>query len=95
MMFIQVRFNIILYMRAMNGIRRYFSRLGDIGPALKLPKQQTVPPYLEKGSYIQWAVLGMAAVNSLYLGAGLCTVNVIVGLAGGDTTVAVTYATNK
>lgn len=71
MMFVQVRFTIILYTRAMNQIRGYFSDEG-IRAGLKLPTRSSVPPYLEKGSYIQWAVRGMAMVNSAYIGVGFC-----------------------
>jgi hypothetical protein len=70
MMFIQVRFNIILYMRAMNDIRGYFKAQGNILSALRLPISGKVPHYFEKGGYIQIAVIGMSLVNSAYVGIG-------------------------
>jgi len=70
MMFVQVGFTIILYMRAMNRIRGYFSKAGDIGDALRLPTRGNVPPYLEKGGYRQWAVFGMGVVDSIYVALG-------------------------
>jgi hypothetical protein len=70
MMFIQVRFSIILYTRAMNAVRGHFAGMGNIRAALRLPTRGDVPPYYEKGSYILVAVLGMAVVNAAYLGFG-------------------------
>jgi hypothetical protein len=70
MMFIQVRFTIIMYMRAMNDIRGHFSGAGDILRALRLPIEGKVPPYSEKGGYIWLAVIGMASVNSSYVSYG-------------------------
>ncbi|HVI10575.1 MAG TPA: hypothetical protein VND65_19965 [Candidatus Binatia bacterium] len=70
MMYIQVWFNIVLYMRAVNAIRGYFletnTRLG-----FRLPTNPNVPPYYAKGSYLQLGVAGMALVNSAYIGLGL------------------------
>jgi hypothetical protein len=77
MMFVQVRFNIILYMRAMNDIRGYFKDAGDIGSALRLPFTGKVPHYYEKGNYIQIAIIGMSLVNSAYIGFG--TFNLLPG----------------
>jgi hypothetical protein len=70
MMFVQVRFNIILYMRAMNDIRGYFKEAGDIRSALRLPFSGKVPHYYEKGNYIQIALIGMSLVNAAYIGFG-------------------------
>jgi hypothetical protein len=70
MMFVQVRFNIILYMRAMNDIRGYFKEAGNIRSALRLPFSGKVPHYHEKGNYIQIAVIGMSLVNAAYIGFG-------------------------
>jgi hypothetical protein len=70
MMFVQMRFTIILYMRAMNSIRGYFSAKNIVG-VLRLPTTGRVPPYYERGSYIQIALAGMALVNSGYVGLGV------------------------
>jgi hypothetical protein len=76
MMFIQVRFNIILYMRAMNAIRGHFAAVEQIPQgALRLPTSPAGPHYNEQGSYIFLALLGMALVNSAYLGLGVCQLN--------------------
>jgi len=66
MMYIQVWFNIVLYMRAVNAIRGYFLETGT-RLAFHLPIRSSVPPYYAKGSYIQFAVNGMALVNSGYV----------------------------
>jgi hypothetical protein len=71
MMFIQVRFTIILYMRAMNEIRGHFSKAGDFLDALRLPVSGKVPHYYENGSYILLAIIGMALVNALYVAGGI------------------------
>jgi hypothetical protein len=71
MMFVQMRFTVILYTRAMNAIRGYFAEGSNIQPALRLPTRTTVPPYYEKGSYIQLTLAGMALVDSGYIGLGL------------------------
>jgi hypothetical protein len=70
MMYIQVWFNIVLYMRAVNAIRGYFLETGT-RLAFHLPVSSSVPPYYAKGSYIQFAVNGMALVNSGYVGLGV------------------------
>jgi hypothetical protein len=70
MMYIQVWFNIVLYMRAVNAIRGYFLESGT-RLAFHLPVSSSVPPYYAKGSYIQFAVNGMALVNSGYVGLGV------------------------
>ena len=55
MMYIQVWFNIVLYMRSVNAIRGYFLETGTrLG--FHLPISSGVPPYYAKGSYIQFAV---------------------------------------
>ncbi len=69
MMFIQMRFTIILYTRALNSIRGHF--LAPHTLSFRLPSDPTKPPYHEKGNYIQFAVLGMGLVNSGYIGLGL------------------------
>src|SRR5580658_679871 len=70
MMFIQMRFTIILYTRALNAVRGYFlpahARL-----SFRLPSDPTKPPYYERGNYIQFAVAGMAFVDSGYIALGL------------------------
>ena len=70
MMFIQMRLTIILYTRALNAIRGYFLQ-PDTKLSFRLPTDSTKPPYYEGGNYIQFAVAGMALVNSAYLGLGL------------------------
>ena len=69
MMFIQMRFTIILYTRALNSIRGYF--LAPDTLSFRLPSNPSKPPYYEKGNYIQFAVAGMALVNSGYISLGL------------------------
>jgi uncharacterized membrane protein YuzA (DUF378 family) len=69
MMFIQMRFTIILYTRALNSIRGYF--LAPDTLSFRLPSDPKKPPYHEKGNYIQFAVAGMALVNSGYIGLAL------------------------
>ena len=70
MMYVQVRFTIILYMRAVNAIRAYFLDK-DVRLSFKLPRDSTKPPYYEPGSYVQFAMIGMGLVDALYVGAGL------------------------
>jgi len=69
MMFIQMRFTIILYTRALNAIRGYFLTADTL--SFRLPVDPMKPPYYEKGNYIQFAVAGMALVNSGYITLGL------------------------
>jgi hypothetical protein len=70
MMFIQMRFTIILYTRALNAVRGYF--LPAHTPlSFRLPSDPTRPPYHERGNYIQFAVAGMAFVDSGYIALGL------------------------
>jgi hypothetical protein len=70
MMFIQMRFTIILYTRALNAVRGYF--LPAHTPlSFRLPSDPTKPPYYERGNYIQFAVAGMAFVDSGYIALGL------------------------
>lgn len=69
MMFIQMRFTIILYTRALNAIRGHFLKNDTL--SFRLPSNSTKPPYHEKGNYIQFAVAGMALVNSGYIALGL------------------------
>ncbi len=69
MMFIQMRFTIILYTRALNSIRGYF--LAPDTLSFRLPSDPTKPPYHERGNYIQFAVAGLALVNSGYISLGL------------------------
>jgi len=64
-----MRFTIILYTRALNSIRGYF--LPPDALSFRLPSNPSVPPYYEKGNYIQFAVAGMALVNSGYISLGL------------------------
>jgi hypothetical protein len=70
MMYIQMRFTIILYTRALNAIRGYFldpnTRL-----SFRLPTNPEKPDYYEAGSYIYFGIAGMAVVNSGYIGLGL------------------------
>jgi hypothetical protein len=70
MMYAQVRFNVILYMRAVNAIRDYFLDK-ETQLSFYLPRDSTKPPYNERGSYVFFAMIGMGLVNSLYVGAGL------------------------
>jgi hypothetical protein len=71
MMFVQVRFTIILYTRAMNSIRGHFSARANLGKVFKLPSSGRVPPYYERGGYISIAVAGMGFVNAAYVGFGI------------------------
>lgn len=70
MMFIQMRFTIILYTRALNAIRGYFLA-AETPLTFRLPIDPTKPPYYERGNYIQFAVAGMALVDSGYIALGL------------------------
>jgi hypothetical protein len=70
MMFIQMRFTIILYTRALNAIRGYFLP-AHTQLSFRLPSDPTKPPYHERGNYIQFAVAGMAFVDSGYIALGL------------------------
>lgn len=69
MMYIQVWFNIVLYMRSVNAIRGYFLKM-DTRLSFHLPTDSGVPPYYQKRSYIEFAVAAMALVNSAYIGLG-------------------------
>lgn len=69
MMFIQMRFTIILYTRALNAIRGHFLKPDTL--SFRLPSNPNKLPYYERGNYIQYAVAGMALVNSGYIGLGL------------------------
>ena len=69
MMFIQMRFTIILYTRALNSIRGHFLRPHSL--SFRLPSDPSKPPYYESGNYIQFAVAGMGLVNSGYVSLGL------------------------
>lgn len=70
MMFIQMRFTIVLYTRALNAVRGYL--LPAHTPlSFRLPSDPTKPPYYEQGNYIQFAVAGMAFVDSGYIALGL------------------------
>lgn len=69
MMFIQMRFTIILYTRALNAIRGYFFSPDTL--SFRLPSDPKKPPYHERGNYIQFAVAGMALVNAGYVSLGL------------------------
>lgn len=70
MMYIQVWFTIVMYMRAVNAIRGHFLE-AHTRLTFHLPVVPSVPPYYARGSYIQFAVNGMALVNSGYIGLGL------------------------
>ncbi len=70
MMFIQMRFTIILYSRALNSIRGYFLA-EDTRLSFRLPTTPQRPRYYESGSYIQIAIAGMSLVNAGYVGFGL------------------------
>ncbi len=70
MMFIQMRLTIILYTRALNAIRGYFVE-AHTRLTFRLPTDPAKPPYYEGGNYIQFAVAGMALVNSGYFALGL------------------------
>jgi hypothetical protein len=70
MMFIQMRFTIILYTRALNAVRGYFLT-AETPLTFRLPSDPTKPPYYERGNYIQFAVAGMALVDSGYIALGL------------------------
>ncbi len=69
MMFIQMRFTIILYTRVLNAIRGHFLVPGTL--AYALPVDSTKPRYYEQKSYILWAIVAMALVNASYIGLGL------------------------
>jgi len=70
MMYIQVWFSVVLYMRAVNAIRGYFLEANTL-LSFHLPVRSDRPPYYDKGNYIQLAVGGMALVNSGYAGVAL------------------------
>lgn len=70
MMYIQVWFNIVLYMRSVNAIRGYFLE-ANTRLTFHLPTKAGVPPYYQKRSYIEFAVAAMALVDSFYIGLGL------------------------
>jgi hypothetical protein len=70
MMFIQMRFTIILYTRALNAVRGYFLP-AKAHLSFRLPSDPKKPPYYERGNYIQFAVAGMAFVDSGYIALGL------------------------
>jgi hypothetical protein len=71
MMFVQVRFLLILYMRAMNAIRGHFAKDSPDSLAFQLPTNPKSPPNIERWSYIFFAVVGMAVVNGAYVSLGL------------------------
>lgn len=68
MIIAQIRFNIILYVRAANAIRGYLSAQTELENALLLPKSWGVPHYYEKGNHTYHTIIAMALVNSLYMG---------------------------
>lgn len=69
-MYIQTRFLIIDYMRAVNAIRGYLTK--DVeASAVFLPTSKEKPPFIEKGSFITIAVRGMALVDFGYVLLGL------------------------
>jgi hypothetical protein len=70
MMYIQVWFNIVLYMRSVNAIRGYFLD-ANTRLSFHLPTNSDVPPYYQKRNYIEFAVAAMALVDSFYIGLGL------------------------
>jgi uncharacterized membrane protein YqjE len=67
---VQIRFNIILYVRAVNAIRGYF-HTDAIHNALLLPTRANVPGYYERGKHIHILISGMGLINSLYVAFGL------------------------
>jgi hypothetical protein len=69
MMFIQIRFTVIMYTRVLNAIRGHFLKPGTL--SYSLPLNPSVPPFYERFGYIQIAVAGMSLVNSGYIGLGL------------------------
>ena len=69
MMFIQMRFTIIMYTRVVNAIRGHFLKPGTL--SYSLPLDPSVPRFYESLSYIQIAVAGMSLVNSIYISLGL------------------------
>jgi hypothetical protein len=73
MMFIQMRFTIIMYTRVMNAIRGYFLKKGTL--SYSLPLDPSVPPFYERFGYIQIAVAGMSLVNSAYICLGLFNIS--------------------
>lgn len=73
MMYIQVWFNIVLYMRSVNAIRGYFLE-AHTRLSFHLPTNSGVPPYYQKRNYIEFAVAAMALVDSGYIGLGLFNV---------------------
>jgi hypothetical protein len=79
MIIVQIRLNILLYMRAANAIRGYLSRGSGIKDALLLPRSYDVPHYYEKWKHTHQTIIAMALVNSLY--AGLAIYNLAAGLS--------------
>jgi uncharacterized membrane protein YciS (DUF1049 family) len=69
MMYIQVWFNVVLYMRALNAIRKHFLNPKTLD--FNLPLDEKNPPYLRWDRYIELAVIGMAVVNAFYVALGL------------------------
>lgn len=77
MMFLQMvhtRFDIILYTRAVNGVRAYFVMraseipVTDFARFLKLPIKMSVPPYRESpGRAYWWQFLMIGSINSVFL----------------------------
>jgi len=65
----QVRFNIILYVRATNAIRGHFAAKG-VADALLLPTRPDVPPYYERLKHTQFMITAMGLVNGCYVGLG-------------------------
>jgi len=70
MMYVQVWFNIVLYMRSVNAIRGYFLE-ANTRLSFHLPLNSSVPPYYQKRNYIEFAVAAMALVDAGYIGLGL------------------------
>ena len=70
MMYVQVWFNIVLYMRSVNAIRGYFLET-NTRLSFHLPTDSSVPPYYQKRSYIEFAIAAMALVDSGYVSLGL------------------------
>jgi hypothetical protein len=70
-----LRFDALLYARAVNGIRKHFAENSGLGPeALKaflvLPTKTDKPPYFE-GRYFLFVVLAFALLDSAYPFGGL------------------------
>jgi len=72
---INLRFDVLLYARTVNGIRKYFYNLSDLNTSHEL-KIRILPTVVSAPTYLEWrffysVVLALSVANSLYLTAFL------------------------